>query len=181
MSLFQTINCTNSSCSTISETYINSTSILVGILLIISFIGIVFNSISVYIFFISKSMKTRFFQYLKIFSIHSLLTNLNDFLFYILFIALNQTIYMSGDALLYTSETFIRYHTYFYLLAWSYIYTFGGIISIFIVYERLQMYNPGLKFMSKLSPLVISIIVIMVSILINLPVNISRIPKENSK
>ena len=178
MPLFENINCTNISCSVFSQTYYTLTSVSCGIMLSFSAIGLIFNSISVNIFLATKNMDTRFFQYLKIFSTDSLLINLNDFIFYLLFFVVNSNVFVSGPNLLYPNKYYIYYYSYVYVAVWCHVYTFGGLISIFFVYERLQLYNPGLKFLSKLSPKVVSIIMIILSIIINLPINLSRNTKE---
>jgi len=94
-----------------------------------------------------------------------------------------------------TSYSFIFYYTYILLPLWTILYSFGngdflfckknvkkikffslhsGSMDIFILYGRIQMLVPRLKFLSKVSLYKVAVFLAFFSCVINLPINMSR-------
>ena len=105
-------------------------------------------------------MNAKFLKLLKYFTINSLFVNLLDSTLPIFFFSVNEFVYIlkySNDEK--TQQVYISYYwvyyRVFYTSIWSFFYTFGTSLDIFIVYERIQLYLPKLKFLKDKSALTI--------------------------
>lgn len=150
-------------------------------MLLISIIGIFNNIICIIIFKYSNTNNTegkKFFLFLYYYTINSLMINLNDLINYSIYLLTNaqSEIYrkIENNSLYLKTQVFIIYFSYFYQNIWAIIYTFGTFMDTFIVYERIQLYNPKWKFLSKTSAGKISLFVFLFSLVLNVPVNLSR-------
>ena len=175
MMFFFYLNCSNfNSCIIMStQTMFNYGFNFYSVIIPISFIGFLLNSICVAIFCCEKNLKSNFFQFLKYYSINSILIHLNDLAMCASF-SVNQYNYIYESNIYITSYAYTIYYSHIYLVVWSVCYSFSGILDIFIVYERLQLYNSKLKFLLNTSACKISLFVFLISIFINIPINISR-------
>jgi len=149
---------------------------------------------SIHAFSRIPSKNLRFLQVLQIYTINSFLLNLNDMTSFILYFSLNKTEWLFKSFRYYDSA-YVTYFVYVYAPVWVVLYTFGGSISFtslyliptslklyspkgtldsFIVYTRIQMLYPRLKFLSKTSIYVVSLFIFIFSVVINVPINLSR-------
>jgi len=120
-------------------------------------------------------MDTRFLKSLKIYSINSLMLHTNDVIALIAYFSVNNKIWMINSTQYTTSYSFIFYYTYILLPLWTILYSFGsGSMDIFILYGRIQMLVPRLKFLSKVSLYKVAVFLAFFSCVINLPINMSR-------
>ena len=147
--------------------------------MIISIIGIVLNSIASFIFIFSKNMNTKFLNLLKHYTINSLMINLNSLILSILFFT-QQNIYISNNGRFYQSYHWVFYFTYFYTSIFIVLYTFDGILDIFMVYERILLMKPKFKFLKHISAHVISFSVFLFCCIINIPINIGKGVQKNT-
>lgn len=113
-----------------------------------------------------KKFQEKFNKYLQIFAINSALLNLNDFI--MVFSSLVFNMYDMNFS--YTKAVY----NFVYYIIWSVLYTFGGFLDIFIVYERIQLINPNWSFLLNKKATRISIGVFILCIAINMPLNMSR-------
>ena len=118
--------------------------------MIITVIGVVLNTIASFIFIFSKNMNTKFLCLLKHYTLNSLMINLNSIIVSVLYFT-QENIYISNNGKFYQSYHWIFYLTYFHLSIYFVLYTFDGILDIFIVYERILLMKPKLKFLKHLS------------------------------
>ena len=127
-----------------------------SIMLVISLIGLINNAFCVYIFYIAKNMNAKFLKMLKYFTINSLFVNLFDLILTIIYFIVNDffytLIYLNGEKTQQVYPTFegISYFKLYYIVSyqsvWTIFWFFGASFDIFIVYERIQLYLPKLKF-----------------------------------
>ncbi len=103
--------------------------VLYALILGVSIIGVCNNSINTYIFFTAKNMNSAFFRYLKLYSLNSLLVNLNDMVVLILFFSQVQTLYIKDGLDYYDTVDFVYYYTNIYIVIWALIYSFGGFLG----------------------------------------------------
>ena len=141
-------------------------------ILIFSIVGIILNSISVFIFAFSKNTSTKFLQFLKFYSFNSLGISTLDFLFVSTYLWSDHTAYKYNESVYYEKKEYLIIYI-IYINCWSFLYTFSGILDIFIVYERIQIYLSHLKFLRKMSAGTISFVVLFYSLIINIPLDIS--------
>jgi len=112
------------------------------------------NFSSFFIFFMNN-FKSKFEQYLKIYSFISMFLNLS----YLVEILVLGLVNKNG-----------WFHYVFYILMYfliGIVYTFKAVFEFFLVYERIQLFNPRLKFCADFSVLTISLFILVFSILIN--------------
>ena len=106
---------------------------------------------SVYVFFKTPKMNSRFLLSLKIYSINSFLLNLNDVIILILYFACNNIIWEFNYNAYMSNTSFVFYYMYIYLPIWRIIYTLGGFINIqsnitinnlidFFLFQRIDWY-----------------------------------------
>ena len=133
--------------------------------MLVSLIGIVLNVISVSILSLRK-FKDKFNKYLLIFSINSALLNFNDFLMFF------SSLLFNSYNLNYSYSKGV--YMIFYYVLWSVLYSIGGFLDIFIIYERIQLINPKLSLLLKEKASRISIAVFFFCLIINIPINLSR-------
>lgn len=85
------------------------------------------------------------------YSVNSLLVNLNDFIVILWFFFKNQKLVVI-DGMDWFSKVdypFIAYYTYFYIIVWSVVYTCGSLLDIQILYTRIQLFYINLNFLRK--------------------------------
>lgn len=141
--------------------------------MVISLIGIILNSTSTFILTFSKNSSTKFLKFLKFYSFNSLAISLNDFLFFITCFKFVNIFYIR-DKTVYIENKIMQEIALIYLNIWTFLYTFSGILDIFIVYERIQIYLVHSKFLRNKSAEFLSFCVLLYSVLINVPVGIAR-------
>ena len=139
----------------------------------VSFVGIILNSISVFIFTFSHNSSSKFLKFLKYYSFNSLAISLNDFLYTVIYISSNIVVYRIDTKWLHEKKEFFQI-LLIYMNLWAFLYTISGILDLFIVYERIQIYLQDLKFLRNKSASVISLGVLLYSLVINIPVGIAR-------
>ena len=175
---YVSLNCTNIAnnciyCITESRHLIDFEYIMVLFLAVISVTGVVLNSIANFIFLFSKNMNTKFLNLLKYYSLNCLLFNLNSLICEILYFT-QRNIYTTNDGKFFQSYHWIFYITHPYLLISTVLYTFDGVLDIFIVYERIVLMRPKTKFLKHISARVISFSVFIFCCIVNIPINIGR-------
>ena len=142
---------------------------------ILSAIGFILNSIASYNFaFSAEFSKMRFFKFLKIYTFNCTLVNLNDTLATMTSNTLPGIVYAQGKDLKSLNKTYIIYYTFIYKTIWSFLYTLSGLLDLIIVYERILVYKPRLKFLRKNSVSSISFGIFAYAVLINVPIFFSR-------
>jgi len=72
------------------------------------------------------------------------------------------------------SYEFVFYFAYVFNYLTSLFYTFGGIMDIYIAYTRVQAFKPEYTFLKTVSIRRCSLLIVIFSFLIPLPINISR-------
>ena len=151
--------------------------ILYYLIVIISLIGLLLNSLSLFIFIFSNNMNTKFLLYLKFFLINSFTVTINylvAFAMYVSAISNNKNQKLISHFLSVNNYEYIFYYSYVFLPLWTISYTCGNILDIMIVYERILMYLPQVKFMRNLKPRLTFIVTVVLACLINLPACFSR-------
>ena len=180
--MYISINCmiVNRTDSEYNCTNVNHEQIIINYFLpivCVSFVGVILNSLCVFIFKFSKNMEATFLILLRHYSFNSLLFNLNDIMG--LFLDLWFTSYSNKYWIYFTENySFALYFTHIYQNIWAILYTYAGILDIFIVYERILQYKPTVDFMRKQKAITISLYVLIFSIIINIPVIYTRETKE---
>ena len=146
----------------------------------LSAIGVILNSLCVFIFKFSKNMEEKFLILLRHYSFNSLLFNFNVFMVQLVALCLPAFAFNWNETGIYFIDnySFVLYYTYIYQNIWAILYTYAGILDIFIVYERILLYKPSVNFMRKQTARNISFYVFIFSIIINIPVIYSRQTKE---
>ena len=168
------LNCTNHSwCQIIKNDNINYEKISHLVILGFSSLGVIFNSISAFILSFSKNSSTKFLQFLNYYSINSLAISLNDALFVAIYLYLDSVHYKYNSQIYFDNEKIVKLFI-IYLNIWAFLYTFSGMLDIFIVYERIQIYLTDLKFLRNRSAGIISFGVLLYSLIINIPVGLAR-------
>jgi len=84
------------------------------------------NTKSVFVFFKTPNMNTRFLNCLKIYSINSLLTHLNDMTGVIIIFSLNNQVWMVSSLAYYDNDFTMAYFVHVVLHLWAIFYAFGG-------------------------------------------------------
>ena len=166
------LNCTNDIyCQIIKKEY--ATLFLPYLMIIMSLLGIIFNSTSAFILIFSKNSSTKFLKFLKIYSFNSLAISLNDFVYNIFYLSSMSKVYISSKKGFVETKNIFKFFV-IYLNVLAFLYTFSGIIDIFIVYERIQIYVSSVKFLRNKTAGMISFGVLIYSVLINVPISLSR-------
>ena len=105
----------------------------------------------------------------------------NQLILYILFVSVNKTIfgnihkaYSDYQLNFMSSYEFLWYYNYLFMPIWTICYTNSSLLDIVIAYERILMYLPNVKFMRNKKIYLTLLIILVLSCLINLPVNLSR-------
>jgi hypothetical protein len=143
--------------------------------------GTILNSISLFIFAnYSRSMSTKFLTYLRYSVLNSLIVTGHHLAFFTLTLLLVENIDSVGSNS-YTSSlnynlNFI--YLYVWLPLWTVTYTFGSLLDILILYERILLYLPKIQFLRKVNLHAYLAVILALSILINVPANLSRDLKE---
>ena len=148
--------------------------IMLVITLITSIFGMAFNSVSTYIFFTSKNLNFRFLQLVKYFNLNSLLTNVNIFILTIVYLTTYQTHYRSNFGNFFDDIHWGYYFTHAYLFFYVTFFSVSGVLDIFIVFDRIQIMNPNIKFLKSLSARIIFFSVLIYCCILNMSVNLSR-------
>jgi hypothetical protein len=71
-------------------------------------------------------MNTRFLDCLKIYSINSLFTHLNDLIAVTLLFSINNQVWLLNDLLYFDNNFTMAYYVYVYLPLWAIFYAFEG-------------------------------------------------------
>ena len=175
-----TLNCTQIAenvlnCSSPSES--NNLFFLTAtwMFLILSAIGLTLNSIASYILvYCVKINRSRFWRLLRIYTFNCVLINLNDTLICILTLSLNEFIYYYRSQPYVSSKTYSIYFTFVSQTTWSLTYTFSSLLDLLLVYERILIYLPSLKFLKKTSATSIFFGILVYTVVINVPIFMSR-------
>jgi hypothetical protein len=170
------VNCTgeqHKNCSIIGTSIYPE--IIAGFIILLSFIGVILNVLSLYIFVFSNNMNNKFLNYLKWYLGNSILVCLNYLIHFTMYFCLNRVMTMMpmGNRN-WTSEYFILFYIFMFLPVWTITYTFGSLLDIIIAYERILLYMPTFHFMRNVKIHTYVIVFFVISFLINLPPNISR-------
>ena len=153
------LNCTATNCSIVETSeIINLTLFKLTILtLIVSGFGILSNSMALFILVFSRNMNSKFFHFLKIFTINSMLACLNIFIMIFGLFTLKDGYYWYN---IYVKESRMNtIHTHFFLPFWILTFTFDNVLEISILYERIQMLNLKLTFLRKVSMFFLIVII----------------------
>ncbi len=81
---------------------------------------------SVFVFFKTPNMNTRFLNCLKIYSINSLLTHLNDLIGVAIILSLNNQVWNLNSLGYYDNNFTMVYFVYVVFPLWTVFYAFGG-------------------------------------------------------
>lgn len=160
-------------CVILDKEYFTFEHITLLILIGTSLFGIICNSISAFIFVFSNNSTTKFLKFLKFYSINSMISSLNVFAYSLVYFFLNRVVLKYNGQIFFKNEDTVIIHIIFYNI-FVLLYTFNGVLDIFLVYERIQIYLPNLKFLRSKSAGTISFAVLLYSLVINIPVNLSR-------
>ena len=163
------LNCSSPS----KERQLNFVILAVGMLLL-SATGFILNSIASYILTFSLKTDSKFLKFVKIYTFNCMLINLNDTVITILTLTATGTTYNRGLDKFFTSEAYIIYFNYFGRNLWSLTYTFSSILDLQIVYERILLYLPSLRFLRLRSVSSISFGMLAYTILLNIPLILTR-------
>ncbi len=170
------VNCTgeqDKNCSIIGSSFYPEIFLVFSIL--IAFIGVILNVLSLYIFVFSNNMNNKFLNYLKWYLGNSILVCLNYFIQYTMFLSWNRVMtLMPMEKRTWTNEYFILFYIFVYMPVWSITYTFGSLLDIIIAYERILLYMPTFHFMRNVKIHTYVIVFFVISFLINLPPSLSR-------
>ncbi len=174
--VYQTIICAQATfnCSSHREPEDQPRFILLNIYHLITIIGLFLNIICVCVFFFTPRMNSRFLIALKLYSINSLLVSLSDTLFMIVYSVVNKISWIYNGLFYSRSLIHVSYFIYFHLPIWTILYTFGSCLDIYIVYGRIQTLCPKVKLFAKTSIYKVSILIMLLSIIINVPPNLGR-------
>lgn len=175
-------NCTEShnstDCQVIRQTLLPELSFSFTFI-VITLTGSLLNALSLFIFIFSNNMDTKFLRLLKCYIVNSLVVTVNHFVLFTLLAFItsspltNRNIYYNGK-MMSNSLQFTQYYSYIFLPVWTISYSYGSLLDITIVYERILMYLPKLKFMRNVQIYVYLLVFLLLSCVINLPANFSR-------
>ena len=143
--------------------------------LLLSLSGFILNSIAFYIFLLRISIgSSKFLRLLRVYTCNCVLINLNDIILMILTLTATGTVYSYKTVQHSSSFIFIFFYIFIYKTIWSLTFTFSSLLDLAIVYERILLYLPSLKFLRKTSVSNISFGILVCAIAINLPIFLSR-------
>lgn len=127
----------------------------------VSFFGVFLNLLSFHIL-IKISNKSNLFEYLKIYCLNSVILTLSATF---LFLSRSRR-YISESS----SYWQIAYDTFVYIPIANTAYFIGSVLDIIILLDRLSAFNPTVKtFITKISPLKTTLIIVSFCIAINFP------------
>ena len=173
------LNCTNKSFCEINKTEQPIFDNVIYILLIsIPGLGVMFNSISAFILTFSQNSNSKYLKFLKYYSYNSLAISFIDCLFFPSHLYSVRSVYRFNQKSHFVYESSVINYIV-YINTWVFLYTFSGILDIFIVYERIQIYLPYLKFLRNKTAGIISLGVLLYSFAINIPVGMARTTYHN--
>ena len=175
-----TLNCTQ-----IAENFLNCSSpsesnnlfflTATWMVLIQSAIGFTLNSIASYILIkCIKIDKSRFWRLLRIYTFNCVLINLNDTVLGLLALSVNEIIYYYRSEPYLSSKNFTIYYVFCSQTIWSLTYTFSSLLDLLIVYERILIYLPSLKFLRNKSATSIFFGILVYTVVLNVPIFMSR-------
>lgn len=147
--------------------------------ILITLTGSLLNALSLFIFIFSNNMDTKFLRLLKCYIVNSLVVTVNHFVLFTLLAFItsspltNRNIYYNRT-IMSNSLQFTQYYSYIFLPVWTLSYTYGSLLDITIVYERILMYSPKIKFMRNVQIYFYLLVFLLLSCVINLPANLSR-------
>ena len=166
------MECNSSNCTLI----LDRSKLLPGILYtLITIAGFFIHSLTVFILVFSRNLNTKFFQLWKIFSLNILLNNIFTLSIILTSIFLNLKFYFLNETTYVDNFLFSVYISYIYMFFWVLTYTFEGLLDIVMVYERILLLNLDIQFLRKTSILLTSFCIFIFSIVVNIPINVSRV------
>ena len=142
--------------------------------LILLFFSFIAGFLSVIVFIFGKDMNTRFLKYIGLTLILSFIDatiNLCGTFFTVFF---NTFCIKIDDSKEYFTTPYFSYAVYLYSILCSIHYTFVSILELFIIWERILMFVPSYNFLRKKSLVYITISILVYSICLNMPLNVSR-------
>ena len=175
--MISTIVCSISNCSIVETQVLSDRMISLILQLVFAIIGVFLNFLSFYKLLSKKffnKINKNFFDYIRLHTFNCLIVNLNDIVVLLFFFIGHKTVFVYQMTYMYRKEMFVYYYAFFYLPVWVLTYSFSGAINIFIILERIQLINFKFNFLRNIPPWFCSILVFIYSVIINIPVSISR-------
>ena len=174
--MYQLLNCSNDSrCSLgplFESSFVNNYYIA---MLSISSITVIMTSVSSFIFTFIIKPDTPFLKLLHLYSLNSLFVLLNDFIMALIYLISNPLVYLYNGRERYTDNYGLEFWgTLVYINLRQIFFFFGSILEIYIVYERLGIYDSKWKFFKNISNKMLWSIIFTMAFFINLPFNIGR-------
>lgn len=174
--MIQLLNCSNLSiCSLLGKpfesSFINN---YYRANLTVSSITVIMTFISAFMFTVYIKLDTVFLKILHLYSLNSLFLLLNDFIMALTYLIIDPVNYVIAGRS-YINIYWMKWHNvYVYTNLRQIFFLFGSILEIFLVYERIRIYDPRWKFIKNMSNTMLYGIILLISFTINLPVNMSR-------
>ena len=127
------MNCTNSSRCEINNTQNFLLNHLFYLLIIsVSFLGVIFNSMSAFILTFSQNSNSKFLRFLKYYSYNSLAISFIDFLFCSSHLYSVRSVYKFNQKIHFVYESSVIYYIV-YTNTWALLYTFSGILVVMCI------------------------------------------------
>lgn len=179
--LLQSLNCTiDNECFITRPNPFNFNIVYFGIIAVFSLFGLILNLVAIYIFSIAIQTKNKFFQLLNYFTINSLLINMFELTFSITYIFIPSVVFEIPNLTNQKLDLYVKNHAALFYMIYIYfsvrqvLFLFAGVFDIFIVYERVQLYNPKWKFLDKKSAIKLALYTILFCLIINVCSFIAR-------
>ena len=139
-------------------------------------LGIISNIVALLVLGHIKKRNRRFFQFLKIDTLTTLVSNINSLVLSLMFLVFVDNIYhLSNTSFVFFSRVeYINYFTYVYKMVWAIFYTMSTCFDILLVYEKIQIYKRNTTFITKRSAILISSYIFLYSVILNGPINMTR-------
>ena len=131
-----------------------------------SLLGLITNTLSLFIFTFSNNMNTRFLRYLKWYVVNSLVVTFNCFLLGVVPLSLKGINYNNNFN---SNYSIMFFYVFICIPTFLVSYTFGSLLDIIIAYERILMYLPKVKFMRNIKIHLFLFVFFVLSCLINTP------------
>lgn len=139
--------------------------------------GSLLNGLCLYIFFCnSRSMNTKFLIYYRFSLAISFFVTLNYLLFFLAaaFVVGRDPDQRFEKNYFIRSYDFMAYCVYAFIPITSSAYTFGSLLDIVIIYERILLYVPTIKFLRNIKVYFHLIVILVITLIVNLVPNLSR-------
>ena len=123
-----------------------------------------------------QHLNQKFISTMKIYSINSFFYCLNVVISGAVLLSTIPSVYESEHCSfqLFPSLDFMLYYVYICVNFSVFPYTIGCFMDIYITYTRIQVFKPNYKFLSQTPVQTVAFSIIIISIVITLPINISR-------